>query len=373
MLKRVIFAALFVAGSAFAQQDIAISGKDIQSGAADARLAEIGRTAAGSGKAVVVNAPTAWHAQIAAKLRAAGATNVKLNDSFFESAVLRVEDNKPVAAAKPVEPVKPVEAAKPPEAPKPVAKPVEAKPVAAAPVSAPPPVEPTPVEPAPAPTPAPVAAPPPPAPVEPAPAPAAVAAAPAKPVADTTGPVKQRLEKSLNEGRAAEGELTEGQLEVGDLVYVDGPVTAIVRRDRLKTKLYWAGGIINLQRAELIAVGTNRYEVKARINTAVAANLRTDAASGPSQFTAKVPGDTDAERTQMEKSYGEGKVIARTLHTDQIREGDQVFVGKTTAVVVRRDGSAYLRYWLDGSVDLNQRALQKDGANKYKALSSAIN
>jgi len=112
--------------------------------------------------------------------------------------------------------------------------------------------------------------------------------------------------------------------------------------------------------------------VKSRINTAVAANLRTDAASGPSVFTGKVPGDTDAERAQMEKSHAEGKTIARTLHTDQLREGDQIFVGKTTAVVVRRDATSYLRYWLDGSIDLNQRALQKDGANKYKALSSAI-
>jgi len=57
MLKRLALATALLASSAWAQQEISITAKDIETGAADAKLAELGRQAAASGKEVVINAP----------------------------------------------------------------------------------------------------------------------------------------------------------------------------------------------------------------------------------------------------------------------------------------------------------------------------
>lgn len=387
MLKRVFFVGLLVAGNAIAQ-DVTVSGKELESGAADAKVAALAQQAAQAGKPVVVNAPSEWHAKIAAKLRAAGVTNVKLNDSFVESAVLRIEDKpatkaepapkpEPAPAPKPVEPVKPVEAAKPTPAPKPAAPPPAPKPVALPPPEAKPETKPEPkpepaVE-APAPAPAEPAAPsipvaePTPAPVAPPPAPAPASAAPAaKAPVDATAAAHQRFERSLNEGRAADGSLKPEQLEKGDVIYVEGKVLAVVRRDRLNSKLYWLDGTLELQRVELNPLAENRYEVTDKLRSDVA--LRGGA--GPVRvFQAKSP--DDAERASLQKQYGEGRDITHSFRVDQLKTGDLVYFGKAAAVVVRRDGSTYVRGWLEGNIDLGQEGLQKDG-NKYKVLSDKV-
>jgi outer membrane biosynthesis protein TonB len=383
MLKRALFVGLLFAGSAFAQQELAISGKDIESGAADAKLAALAKQAASSGKPVVVNAPAIWHDKIAAKLRAGGASNIKLNDSFVESVVVRVED-KPAPKAEPAPKPEPKpEAPKPAVAPAPAAKPAtpppapkpEPKPQPKVEAPKPAPVEPTPApapEPAPAPVPEPTPAPPPPAPVPtpvaaptPVPTPAPAAAKPA----DTTAATRQRLEKSLNEGRAADGELSTEQLEKGDIVYVDGSVRAVVRRERLHNRLFWLNGELELQRVELKSLGENRYELQDKLATNAVLHTAT---SAPQQFTAAVPADGDAERAQFQKQYAEGRPITRTFKLEQVRSGDAIYVGKGLALVMRRDGTDYLRGWLEGAIDLNQKGLQKDGSNKYKVVSDNL-
>ena len=385
MLKRALFVGLLFAGSAFAQQELAISGKDIESGAADAKLAALAKQAADTGKPVVVNAPAIWHAKIAAKLRAGGASNIKLNDSFVESVVVRLED-KPAPKAEPApkpepkpEVAKPAAAPAPAPAPKPAAPKPEPKPVPApqpkVEVPKPAPVEPAP---APAPTPAPEPTPAPPPEPAPAPAPAPVMAAPkpapspapaaAKPV-DASAAIRQRLEKSLNEGRAADGELEPEQLEKGDIVYVDGGVRAVVRRERLHSRLFWLNGELELKRVELKSLGENRYELQDKLATNAVLHTSTAA---PQQFTSAVPADGDAERAQFQKQYAEGRPITRTFKLEQVRSGDVMYVGKGVALVMRRDGTDYLRGWLDGSIDLNQKGLQKDGSNKYKVNSDNL-
>jgi len=395
MLKRALLIGLLLSGTAMAQQELAISGKDIESGAADTRLAALARQAAAAGKPVVVNAPAIWHDKIAATLRAAGATNVKLNDSFFENVVVRVED-KPAAKAEPAPAPKPVEAPKPavaPAAAAPAPRPAEAPRPAAPP---PPPTEAAPapkpavtsaaaatpepatsVEPAAAPAappapaasaPAATAAPaptPPPAAVPPAPAPSAATAA------ATQGPaaVRERLERSLNEGKPAAGELGVDQLQKGDVVYVEGDVRAVVRRERLYSRLFWLTGEVNLQRVEFTPLAENRYEVQDRLGSNVV--LRS-ASAEPQVFTAAVPGDGEAERGEMQKLYADGRSITRSMKVEQMRQGDTLYVGKKAAVVLRREGTDAVRYWLDGGIDLNQKGLQKDGANKYKSLSDTL-
>lgn len=395
MLKRALLIGLLLSGTAIAQQELAISGKDIESGAADARLAALAKQAAAAGKPVVVNAPAIWHDKIAATLRAAGATNVKLNDSFFENVVVRVED-KPAAKAEPAPAPKPVEAPKPAVAPAvaaPAPRPAEAPRPAAPP---PPPAEAAPapkpaaisaaattpepatsVEPAAAPTapPAPAAAAPtattastqspPPAAVPPTPAPAAAAAA----VTQGAAAVRERLERSLNEGKPAAGELGADQLQKGDVVYVEGDVRAVVRRERLYSRLFWLTGEVNLQRVEFTPLAENRYEVQDKLGSNVV--LRS-ASAEPQVFTAAVPGDGEAERGEMQKLYADGRSITRSMKVEQMRQGDTLYVGKKAAVVLRREGTDAVRYWLDGGIDLNQKGLQKDGANKYKALSDTL-
>jgi hypothetical protein len=204
-----------------------------------------------------------------------------------------------------------------------------------------------------------VAAPPP----APAPAPAA-----AKPV-DTTAATRQRLEKSLNEGRAADGELSPDQLEKGDIVYVDGGVRAVVRRERLHSRLFWLNGELELKRVELKSLGENRYELQDKLSTNAVLHTATAA---PQQFTAAVPAEGDAERAQFQKQYAEGRPITRTFKLEQVRSNDSIYIGKGVALVMRRDGTDYLRGWLEGSIDLNQKGLQKDGSNKYKVVSDNL-
>ena len=365
MLKRLALALALVASSAYAQQELSLTGKDIESGSADAKLAELGRQAAVTGREVIINAPKEWHAKVAAKVKAGGKAEVKLNDSFFENVVVRVAEKsapKPVEPAKPATPAAP---ATPPPAPKPApvpaSRPVEPPP-APKPVEVPPPA-PAPVQPEPIPT-------PPPAPVA-APKQAAPAAAPA---VDQRAAARQRLEQSLNEGRPAGGDLDALQLRKSDVVYIEGDVRAVVRRDRLKTQLYWLTGELNVKRAELKPVGENRYEVVDDIKSNSNISLRNDVTGGSQIFTGKVPGEGDAEREEMQKSYGEGRPITRSARADQLRQGDIVYLGKSAAIIVRRDGTTLVRYWLEGALNLNQRGVQKEkeSASKYRVLSDNI-
>lgn len=370
MLKRLVLATALFASSAWAQQELSLTAKDIESGAADAKLAELGRQASVTGREVVINAPKEWHSKVAAKVKAGGKADVKLNDSFFENVVVRVSDKaapppaaapaptpappKPVEAPKPAAPAKPAEAPKPAAAPPP--KPVEPTP-APEPVQtpAPAPVEPTPVAPPP--------------PVE-APKPAPAAAAPV----DPSVAVRQRLIQSLNEGRPVSAELDVSQLQKGDTIYIEGSVRAVVRRDRLKTALHWLAGELNLKRSELRPLGENRYEVLEPLAAGDNISLRNDPTGAPQLFTGKLPGDADAERLEMEKAYAEGRTITRSARADQLKQGDILYLGKSAGVVVRRDGTTLVRYWLDGAIDLNQRGLQKekDSTSKYRVLSDNI-
>lgn len=373
MLKRLALATALLASSAWAQQEISITAKDIESGAADAKLAELGRQAATTGKEVVINAPKEWHGKVAAKVKAGGAATVRMNDSFFENVVVRVAEKAKVEPPKPVEAPKP---ATPPPAPAPVAPPPP-KP-AEAPKPAPKPVEaPKPATPPPAPAPAPIETPPPaPAPVQappPTPAPPPPAAKPTAPAVDPSVAIRERFEQNLNGGNAAKGDIEQTQLQKGDLIYIDGDVRAVVRRDRLGTTLFWLSGDLNLQRAELKPLADNRYEVMNKITGSSNISLR-GVAGEAQMFSAKVPAEGDAERADMEKSYAEGRPVGRSLRVDQLAQGDMLYLGKTSALVVRRDGGQLARYWLDGELNTNQVGLQKEkgASGKFKVLNDNI-
>ena len=160
-------------------------------------------------------------------------------------------------------------------------------------------------------------------------------------------------------------------LAVNDLIYVDGPVRAVVRRDGLHTRLYWLEGDLDLRRAELKSIADDRYQVIEALRGGNIA-LRSEETAAPHEFTAAVPGDKAPERTSLEKLYNDGRRINGTTTPERMKAGDILYTGKGAAVVIRRDGNDLIRSWLEGKVNLNQRGLQKDGPAKYKVTSDVV-
>jgi hypothetical protein len=393
-----------LASGALFAQDLAIDGKDFESGAADAKLAEIARQAAASGKTVVVSTPPYWQAKVAGKMRAAApGLQVKTSDAFFENVLVRIVDGdktaKPDAATKSAETApKPVEianTAKPAPRAEPRAEAVSsadsAKPETAAAVKPEPAQQVALASAAPAQhakpasteTPAPAApaavesAPPAPAAAAPATAPQiasitpppAAAATNAKPAASVdTAAIKRSFENQLNLGRPANGDIRAAQLQKGDEIFVHGPVRAVVRRERSRVELFWVEGELNLDRAELLKTDASRYRVDEPIRDVANPSLRA-MHSEPKMFAAHVP--TAQVRTDMERHFNDAKVIASRMRPDELRYGDLFYVYRTHAVVFRRTEVGFDRYWLDGELDLNQAGVIKDG-DAYRIVSEKL-
>lgn len=271
MIKRALLMTALLSVNAMAQQNADISETDFSSGAANARLAALGREAAASGKQLVVTAPQHWHAKIAASIRGGGKADLVLQDGFYETVSVRVQDKKAE------------------EPPKPEVKPVVAPaPVKAAPIAAPTPVKVAPVAPVSAPTPAPVSvervvAPPPAAPVaapvavepavdevEPESLPDAVdssqhvAIDPAAFVGAEPGdvdPVREAMEKQYNEGRRVTERVVSKTLRNGDVIYVRNSAAIVVRREGRRLLRFWLEGPIDLTQTGISAEGSNKYRI----------------------------------------------------------------------------------------------------------------
>jgi len=395
MVRSILFAGALLATGAVQAQDVAISGKDFLSGAADAKIAELARQAAASGKTLVISAPPYWQDKAAAKAHAGAANaSVRMSDAFFENVMVRVEDKgqpKVVEAPAPkAAPPPPAPRPEPKVEPKPETKTVRAEPKPAAPEPRPAAPEPKPEPPKPVaaepppPKPEPVA--PAPAPVQPAPAPAPVAGAaapgpapppaaaapakPAAPAADPTADIKKRFAQNLNSGQPADGTLQVGQLEKDDVLFVDGPVRAVVRRFGPRTQLYWLEGDLNLERAELVPTGTDRYRITEPVRNIANPSLR-GGSKGSLKFIANVPAPGSPARKDIEARYNDGRDIPASLQPADLRQGDLLYTSEGSAVVVRRTSGGVDRYWLVGQIDLRQNGLQTQG-NAVRVLTDAV-
>jgi len=387
MLKKwVLVGALIAAMPAMAQEEISIEGKDFLSGAGDARLAQIAKQAAATGKKVVVTAPAYWQDKVNAKLHA-GAANatVQVKEGFFENVIVRLEDNKPVpakaaeapaaapapaaddaakAAAAKAEAAK-AEAAKAEAAKAEAAKAEAARAEAARQQAARDEAaraeaarqEAARAEAAKAEA----------AKAEAAKAEAAKAAA-AKAEADRVAGIRARMEKAFNEGKASAGTLGASALETGDMIVVDGEIRGVVRRAGAHTQLFWLEGDLNLDRVEVLPIGENRYKINEPLKSNVV--LRTHEKT--QNFVANVPAPDAAERKSLEQQYAEGKDIVETLRPAELKEADMLFTGKGAAVVTRRSGNELLKYWLQGDINLGQSGLSKQGANAYRVQTDTI-
>lgn len=402
MHKRLLFLVLLAAGGAVHAQDALIPGRQLTAGKADARLAQMAREAAREHKVLVVNAPSYWQARIAKAIHAADpAADIRFNDSFFEHVLIRLSD-RTAAAAAPLPPSHapaPVVRAEPPrrEARAAAPRPVEHEHAAVAAVLIP---APRPVTPAPqvaAHAPAPAAAP------ESAEsalvAAASVAAAAPKPATKVDGPaarapapvlasvstatpqtapaterdsaavvagLKQEMEHVLNAGHASAGPLTEGQLQPGDVVYLNGDLRAVVRRDALGQAMYWLSGPANFERAQYRPLGQGRYEVIGSIDPMAPLQLRSG--SDTAVFDSRLPAAASPARVQLQRLYADGRSVDSHLGVADLRSGDVLYTGADAALVVRQDSYGRSRYWLVGRVVLGQTGLQRIGPNVYRVI-----
>ncbi|HEX7130696.1 MAG TPA: hypothetical protein VF217_11625 [Rhodanobacteraceae bacterium] len=425
-LKHALWAALFAAGAALAQ-DAAISGADFTHGKADAKLAAIGGKAAADGQTVVVTAPTYWQAKAAAKIRAGAhgkPVAIRFSNGFYENVLVRTEAAAPAeAAARPeARPVvkqeskpQPRLAAKAEPKARAEAKMARVEPKAAIstepkqqeqePAAAPVAVAaPAPQPPAPAQVvaPAPMQA-----PVQQAPASEAPQAAPqvasdlvavpqvsrqpvvvpiptaainttsvqpavpAAPSSHSDVSVRQRMLASLNDARPAMGSLSEGQLQSGDQVYADGDTLAVVRLEGLHRSLYWLQGPVDLQRIQFMPQGSGHYQVTGPIDPKAPAVHR-KAGNARQVFAASIPADGSAARTRLEQQYNNGQPILGSLTAARLQPEDRLLVDGEAIVVARREGNSMARYWLSGSIDLGQTGLQKLDGNVYRVTGNSL-
>ncbi|WP_187300531.1 hypothetical protein, partial [Mizugakiibacter sediminis] len=203
----------------------------------------------------------------------------------------------------------------------------------------------------------------------PAPKPSAAPAPQPAPGADVAA-IRRGFEQNLNDGRPAKGELHETDLLVGDTVFVNGPVRAVVRRGGLNNDLYWLTGPADLERVQYRPLGNDRYELTDRITANTPVEHRSSGARRT--FAAAVPAAGAPARAQLEKLYNDGRNIGQTLAKSGLRNGDLIYTGDGAAVVVRRDGTFRLRYWLEGQLDLGQTALKALGGNAYQVVGSRV-
>ena len=383
--RNVLAAALMTAAlvsTAVMAQEVTVDGKDFLSGASDAKLAEIAKEAAAQGKHLVVTAPNYWQSKVAAKLHAGSANvEVQMKEGFFENVLVRIDDGKAKAAEQAAEAkaaaakveAQKAEAAKAEaakleaaraqaerdetarqeaakaEAAKAEAARQEAARQEAARAEA--------------------------AKAEAARQQAAKAAADAKAkaekdAADKLAAQKKAMLQNLNGGRDADGTITAGQLQKDDQVFVEGQFRGVVRRGGARSQFFWLDGDLNLDRVELLPLGDNHYKVNDSIRENAPVVLRGKAVSG--RISIAVPGADSADRKSLQQQFAEGKNVTETIKPTDLHAGDIVYLGKTSALVSRLQGPTYLRFWLDGELDLGQAGLQKQSANAYRVISDTI-
>jgi len=178
--------------------------------------------------------------------------------------------------------------------------------------------------------------------------------------------VRQRLEQNLNAGQPANGTIGPDKLETGDVIYVQGPVRAVVRRGGVRNELLWLDGELNVERVELKDLGGDRYQVSEPLRSGTPI-LRSKGTTGEVKFSASDPKAAPDERKAMEQRYNSGKAITGTLAVEKVKARDVLYVGDKLVVVVRLNGLDLERYWLVGDINLARTQLSKEGANKYRA------
>ncbi|MGA9342056.1 MAG: hypothetical protein WBV61_06950 [Rhodanobacteraceae bacterium] len=292
-----------------------------------------------------MTAPQYWHAKIAARIRAGGEAKVIMRDGFYENIVVRVESEAPVRIK--VTPSK-AELASVPRRGSSVGHQGTSSDASATEGFTSAKTSPSDQGPR-------------------APQPGLNETASRNAEGSNIETIRQRLRTNLNHGRPVDGTMRAAQLTSGDVVFVDGSVRAVVRREGLNPQFYWLEGDLDLARAELKPIGGNRYEVLGTLRPGNY-SLREAKSTAPLIFTASTPPAESAVRASLQRRYNEGRRIDEVLVPASLRHGDLIYTGAGAAVIVRRNGANLLRYWLNGPIDLNQPGLRKEGSNEFRLV-----
>ncbi|MEO7200148.1 MAG: hypothetical protein ABIY56_08040 [Dokdonella sp.] len=90
------------------------------------------------------------------------------------------------------------------------------------------------------------------------------------------------------------------------------------------------------------------------------------------ELVASEPGDVAPERLELEKAYNDGKRVNSLLAPKELQRGDLIYTSGDAAIVVRRDRTALRRYWLEGTLDLNQSGVLKEGGNRIRIANDVV-
>ncbi len=89
-------------------------------------------------------------------------------------------------------------------------------------------------------------------------------------------------------------------------------------------------------------------------------------------FVAAEPGDVAPARESLQRLYNDGKRISETITPSRLLRGDVIYLGDGAAVIVRRESTFLLRFWLEGSIELRQSAITNETGNKYRVIGESI-
>lgn len=90
------------------------------------------------------------------------------------------------------------------------------------------------------------------------------------------------------------------------------------------------------------------------------------------ELVATEPGDVAPARIELEKAYNDGKRVTSVLAPKDLQRGDLIYTSGEAAIVVRRDRTALRRYWLQGTLDLNQSGVLKEGGNRIRIANDVV-
>lgn len=161
----------------------------------------------------------------------------------------------------------------------------------------------------------------------------------------------ERFERLYNNGRTIRRSLRPDELEAGDLIFTGEYHNVVVRRG-ISTDAFWLEGGLPTDR--LRHDEQNRYVVEERETVAEA-----DSVESPN-----LPGN-DSERDRFEQIYNQGRDIEATIAPASLMPEDELYVGDTVTVVLRRSKVSIDAYWLGEPIDLDQPGIKHDRKNKY--------
>lgn len=160
----------------------------------------------------------------------------------------------------------------------------------------------------------------------------------------------ERFERLYNNGRSIRRTIRPGELEAGDLVFRGNYHDVVVRRG-ISTDAFWLDGDIPEERLE--HENRNRYAVASATPEAKAAD------------TVEAPSGEAAERQRFERLYNGGRAIDESVAPGELKRDDELYVGDSVIVVLRRSRVSIDAYWLAQPVDLDQPAIEHAEKNKY--------